>query len=76
MSSSANSSRDFADNVGIKFLTPEEYFLEHKPRDFKRAFDPRKFVEEKAAEGEGEIGPFFTRSSVAILLTWCTSFLL
>jgi hypothetical protein len=31
---------DFADNVGIKFHTPEEYFLKEAPRTFHRTFDP------------------------------------
>lgn len=44
------SDRDFADNVGIRFLTPEEYFLKHKPREFKRSFDPRAFVEKVESE--------------------------
>ena len=31
--------RDFAANVGIAFLTPEEYFLVGEQRPFRRAFD-------------------------------------
>lgn len=50
--------RDFAENVGIKFLTPEEYFLQHKPRDFSRAFDPRAFVKETTTEDGTEDGMF------------------
>lgn len=33
------SDRNFAHNVGIAYKTPEEFFLEHKPRDFHRDFD-------------------------------------
>ncbi|KAJ9642526.1 DNA kinase/phosphatase Pnk1 [Coniosporium tulheliwenetii] len=36
--------RDFATNVGIKFLTPEEYFLEEEPKPFVREFDPAKYI--------------------------------
>ena len=36
--------RDFASNVGIKFLTPEEYFLDEEPKPFIRDFDPAKYV--------------------------------
>ncbi|KAL3962455.1 hypothetical protein ACCO45_003978 [Purpureocillium lilacinum] len=33
------SDRNFAHNIGIDYKTPEEFFLEHKPRDFQRDFD-------------------------------------
>jgi bifunctional polynucleotide phosphatase/kinase len=37
------SDRNFAHNVGIKYQTPEEFFLGEKPRDFQRAFDLANF---------------------------------
>lgn len=39
-------SRDFAANIGIKFSTPEEYFLHEEPRPFVRDFDPPAFLQE------------------------------
>lgn len=33
------SDRNFAHNVGISYQTPEEFFLNEKPRDFSREFD-------------------------------------
>ncbi|KAI0451908.1 polynucleotide kinase 3 phosphatase-domain-containing protein [Xylaria acuta] len=33
------SDRNFAHNVGIKYLTPEEFFLDEPPREFARDFD-------------------------------------
>ena len=33
------SDRNFAHNLGIRFMSPEEFFLGEKPREFKRDFD-------------------------------------
>jgi len=33
-----------ASNVGIKFQTPEEFFLEEEPRPFARTFDPASYL--------------------------------
>jgi len=41
-----DSIRDFADNVGIRFHTPEEYFLKQKPRAFVRTFEPSDHIAE------------------------------
>ena len=30
--------------MGIRFLTPEEYFLEEEPKPFVRDFDPGKYL--------------------------------
>ncbi|KAK0712391.1 polynucleotide kinase 3 phosphatase-domain-containing protein [Lasiosphaeria miniovina] len=35
--------RNFAHNVGIKYQTPEEFFLGEAPRPFARDFDPANF---------------------------------
>ena len=40
----ACSDRDFAANVGIKFATPEESFLDAETRAFKRMFDPAAYL--------------------------------
>ncbi|EWC45846.1 hypothetical protein DRE_04853 [Drechslerella stenobrocha 248] len=37
------SDRKFAENIGIKFLTPEEYFLGEKPAPYEYDFDPSSF---------------------------------
>ncbi|KAI9643401.1 DNA kinase/phosphatase Pnk1 [Ciborinia camelliae] len=37
------SDRNFAENVGVKFYTPEEYFLKETPRPFTRTFEPRDY---------------------------------
>lgn len=46
-------SRNFADNVGIKFYTPEEYFLQEVPRPFVRALEPSDHI----GTGHGEYSP-------------------
>ncbi|KAL2270641.1 hypothetical protein VTJ83DRAFT_12 [Remersonia thermophila] len=35
--------RDLAHNIGIKYQTPEEFFLGEEPREFARDFDPSHF---------------------------------
>ncbi|KAK4184153.1 polynucleotide kinase 3 phosphatase-domain-containing protein [Podospora australis] len=49
------SDRNLAANIGIKYLTPEEFFLGEQPREFSRDFDLKgiPFVEEGLQEGEG-----------------------
>lgn len=42
--------RNFASNVGIKFYTPEEYFLKETPRPFKRTFLPADYVGDASSE--------------------------
>lgn len=39
-----NSISDMASNVGIKFQTPEEFFLGEEPRPFARTFDPISYL--------------------------------
>ena len=49
------SDRNLAHNIGIKYQTPEEFFLGEEPRDFTRDFDLASFpfpgVEEKEVGG-------------------------
>ncbi|POS82651.1 hypothetical protein EPUL_004207, partial [Erysiphe pulchra] len=45
------SDRDFAENVGIKFATPEEYFLGEKQRPFSRKFEPSTYFQESESQG-------------------------
>lgn len=38
------SDRNLAHNIGIDYLTPEEFFREEKPRDFNRDFDIGSYI--------------------------------
>ncbi|TKX22891.1 hypothetical protein C1H76_4926 [Elsinoe australis] len=38
------SDRDLAANIGIPYMTPEEYFLHEEPRPWIRTFDPSKYL--------------------------------
>jgi len=44
-------SRNFAENVGIRFYTPEEFFLQESPRPFTRTFEPSEYLT-RATEGK------------------------
>ncbi|KAK1760148.1 polynucleotide kinase 3 phosphatase-domain-containing protein [Echria macrotheca] len=44
------SDRNLADNIGIRFHTPEEFFLGEQPRDFARDFDIANFPFEEEDE--------------------------
>jgi bifunctional polynucleotide phosphatase/kinase len=45
--------RNFAENVGIKFHTPEEYFLADAPRQFTRSFQHSEYLLSSTTEGTG-----------------------
>lgn len=46
----ACSDRDLAANIGIRFYTPEEYFLGAEPEPFTRDFEPTKFIKSSPDE--------------------------
>lgn len=52
--------RNFAENVGITFHTPDEYFLGEEPKPFVRDFDPTKFL--------GEISGAATDAGMLVLV--------
>ncbi|KAI9888560.1 MAG: hypothetical protein M1814_006801 [Vezdaea aestivalis] len=63
------SDRNFAANIGIHFYTPEEFFLKEGARDFKRDFDPVKYLEAT----ETEVYPEVPKPSLIELVLFCGS---
>ncbi|KAL2260847.1 hypothetical protein VTK26DRAFT_5029 [Humicola hyalothermophila] len=49
------SDRNLAHNIGIKYQTPEEFFLGEKPREFARDFDLANFPFTEKEDEEGHI---------------------
>lgn len=60
------SDRNFAHNVGVRYLTPEEFFLGEKPRDFTREFDLANFPHKDGEEGKDIV--FEKRNTMDIVL--------
>lgn len=68
------SDRNWAHNVGVKFLTPEEYFLGLQPREFRRDFDLSHFPFLEAPEAAPEATaktPVFEKKSAQELVVFC-----
>ncbi|SPO05596.1 related to bifunctional polynucleotide phosphatase/kinase [Cephalotrichum gorgonifer] len=66
------SDRNFAHNVGLKFLTPEEHFLGLQPRDFHRDFDLEHFPFDDTLS-TAAAPPIFERKSAQELVVFCGS---
>ncbi len=47
-----NSDRNFAENIGIKFYTPEEFFLDNKKDSFEYTYNPKELFEEQNKLGK------------------------
>ncbi|QSZ31625.1 hypothetical protein DSL72_001192 [Monilinia vaccinii-corymbosi] len=62
------SDRNFAENVGITFYTPEEYFLKEPPRPFTRTFEPGDY-----SSGNITVPPKYTKDNEIEVVILCGS---
>lgn len=51
------SDRDFAANVGIRYESPEQFFLGEDPRPFLRTFEPAEFMDKTLAKAAPDASP-------------------
>ncbi|KAF2490902.1 PNK3P-domain-containing protein [Lophium mytilinum] len=65
------SDRNFAANVGITFLTPEEYFLKEESQPFERDFDPASFIGAPSQSSLDAVS--FSKSSELEIVLFCGS---
>ncbi|KAI0545218.1 polynucleotide kinase 3 phosphatase-domain-containing protein [Xylaria curta] len=63
------SDRNFAHNVGVKYLTPEEFFLDEPPREFARDFDLAGYPFADAGEGREEV--LFEKTNPRDVVLFC-----
>lgn len=64
------SDRNFAENVGIAYKTPEEFFLGQDTRQFSRDFDVADYPFEESSS-ESPSGVLFERKNVKDLVLFC-----
>ncbi|CAK7270825.1 DNA kinase/phosphatase Pnk1 [Sporothrix epigloea] len=65
------SDRNLAANVGVRFETPEEYFLGEAPREFARGFDLAEYPFVGTAVPAAAPAPIFTKGDGQELVVFC-----
>lgn len=69
----ACSDRDLASNIGIRYQSPEEFFLQQESRPFTRLFDPTKYAESNL-DSHTEVTPLvFSKKNKLDLVLFCGS---
>ncbi|KAH8697178.1 putative DNA 3'-phosphatase Tpp1 [Talaromyces proteolyticus] len=62
--------RDFASNAGLKFKTPEEFFLDASPEQAIRQFDPTSYIGD---DPDSAVTPTFSKLHPVELVIFCGS---
>lgn len=66
------SDRNFAHNVGIKYETPEEFFLGQQPSEFTRDFDLASYpASQPVATGPQNLAILFTKTNEKDIVLFC-----
>ena len=66
----ASTDRELAANIGIKFHTPEEFFLDASPEAFAHEFNPAEFLDRVT---NGALTASFTKQNPQELVIFCGS---
>ena len=64
----ASSDRELALNIGIKFQTPDEFFLQAAPEEYAHEFNPAKYLEHTT---NGAASTTFVKKSPQELVIFC-----
>ncbi|KAL6251359.1 DNA kinase/phosphatase Pnk1 [Rhinocladiella similis] len=71
----ATSDRDLAANIGINFLTPEEFFRNESTEEYEHVFEPTKFLDNASANSTKKdvVTMPFTKNDAQELVIFCGS---
>jgi DNA 3'-phosphatase len=65
---------NFAGNIGLRFYTPEEFFLNEAPRAFSRPFEPSDFLPDPAAKGSSPCNVWLLDGNDSLSSSSCCTF--
>ena len=70
----SSSDRELAANIGIKFQTPEEFFLTEQAEPYEHGFEPMKYLANSIGDGTSTSAKaLFTKRNAQDLVIFCGS---